>query len=185
MGARGKQVSAPEGVWYTAVTGIWQTVWLEPVPQTRIQTICCMPDVDRGAVRVTVTGFGPRTGARVSVKVAVLDGGSVVAEEVFTTTTQSEHEFGDSIRMQIRSPKLWSPDSPFLYDLRLTMLIDDQPVDRVASYFGIRKTEREDTKQQSLRIARQLFGAHLCPLAKHDGRADALLIARYGQRTMT
>jgi len=52
-------------------------------------------------------------------------------------------------------------------------------------YFGIRKTEREDTKQQSLRIARQLFGAHLCPLAKHDGRADALLIARYGQRTMT
>jgi hypothetical protein len=52
------------------------------------------------------------------------------------------------------------------------------------AYFGIRKNEREDTKQQSLRIARQLFGAHLCPLAKHDGRADALLIAHYGQRTM-
>lgn len=50
------------------------------------------------------------------------------------------------------------------------------------SFFGIRKTEREDTKKQSLRIARELFGVELCPLAKHDGRADALLIARYAQR---
>lgn len=49
------------------------------------------------------------------------------------------------------------------------------------SYFGIKRTEREDTKTQSLRIARQMFGQHLCPLAKHDGRADALLIARYAQ----
>lgn len=52
-------------------------------------------------------------------------------------------------------------------------------------FFGIKKTPSEDTKTQSLRIARQLFGQHLCPLAKHDGRADALLIARYGQRTLT
>ena len=52
-------------------------------------------------------------------------------------------------------------------------------------YFGIKKRESEDTKAQSLRIARQLFGEHLCPLVKHDGRADALLIAHYGQRTLT
>lgn len=51
-------------------------------------------------------------------------------------------------------------------------------------FFGIKKTQTENTKAQSLRIARQLFGEHLCPLAKHDGRADALLIARYGQRTL-
>lgn len=51
-------------------------------------------------------------------------------------------------------------------------------------FFGIKKTQAENTKAQSLRIARQLFGEHLCPLAKHDGRADALLIARYGQRTL-
>jgi hypothetical protein len=49
-------------------------------------------------------------------------------------------------------------------------------------FYGIKRTPSEDTKTQSLRIARQLFGQHLCPLAKHDGRADALLIARYGQR---
>lgn len=53
------------------------------------------------------------------------------------------------------------------------------------SFFGIKRTPTEDTKAQSLRIARQLFGQHLCPLAKHDGRADALLIARFGQRTLT
>jgi hypothetical protein len=50
------------------------------------------------------------------------------------------------------------------------------------SFFGIRKNETEDTKKQSLRIARELFGVDLCPLAKHDGRSDALLIARYAQR---
>ena len=53
------------------------------------------------------------------------------------------------------------------------------------AFFGIRKTEAEDTKVQSLRIARGLFGKEFCPLQKHDGRADALLIARYGQRTLT
>lgn len=53
------------------------------------------------------------------------------------------------------------------------------------AFFGIKGNAAEDTKKQSLRIARQLFGAHLCPLAKHDGRADALLIAHYGQRTLT
>lgn len=52
------------------------------------------------------------------------------------------------------------------------------------AFYGIKKKPSEDTKKQSLRIARQLFGAHLCPLAKHDGRADSLLIARYAQRTM-
>ena len=52
------------------------------------------------------------------------------------------------------------------------------------AFYGIKKTPSEDTKKQSLRIARQLFGQHLCPLAKHDGRADALLIAHYAQRTL-
>jgi hypothetical protein len=53
------------------------------------------------------------------------------------------------------------------------------------AFFGIRKTETSDTKKQSLELARKLFGNEFCPLAKHDGRADALLIARYGQRTLT
>ncbi|TDV06044.1 hypothetical protein [Paraburkholderia caballeronis] len=52
------------------------------------------------------------------------------------------------------------------------------------SFFGIKRTATEDTKAQSLRLARQFFGQHLCPLAKHDGRADALLIARYAQRNL-
>lgn len=52
-------------------------------------------------------------------------------------------------------------------------------------FFGIKKRDSEDTKKQSLRIARGMFGQHLCPLEKHDGRADALLIARYGQQNLT
>ena len=53
------------------------------------------------------------------------------------------------------------------------------------SFYSIRANTRETTKQQSLRIARSLYGQHLCPLAKHDGRADALLLGRYAQRTLT
>ncbi|HEY6022250.1 MAG TPA: hypothetical protein VIY48_20995, partial [Candidatus Paceibacterota bacterium] len=53
------------------------------------------------------------------------------------------------------------------------------------SFYSIRATTGETTKQQSLRIARELFGVELCPLQKHDGRADALLIARYAQRNFT
>lgn len=52
-------------------------------------------------------------------------------------------------------------------------------------FFGIKKTPTSDTKAQSLALARKLFGNEYCPLAKHDGRADALLIGRYGQRTLT
>ena len=56
---------------------------------------------------------------------------------------------------------------------------------RWQGFFGIAKRQDESTKKQSLRLARQMFGQDLCPLEKHDGRADALLIARYGQRTLT
>ena len=51
---RGKQVSKPEGIWYTPVTGIWQTVWLEPVPAASVEKLTMTPDVAGGALRVTV-----------------------------------------------------------------------------------------------------------------------------------
>ncbi len=123
---RGKQVLKSKTIWYTAVSGIWQTVWLEPVPQTYIAGLKITPDVDAGTVGVKMTLNGARTGSGV-VRVRVMDAGALVAEG---ETENAEAE----ITLSIPNPKLWSPASPHLYDLEVTA-----GGDRVESYFGMRK----------------------------------------------
>jgi beta-galactosidase/beta-glucuronidase len=124
--ARGKQVLQPKSIWYTAVSGIWQTVWLEPVPQTFIAGLKITPDVDAGAVRVQVqtAGGADRLG---SVRVRAYDAGEPVAD-------MRVESAGEEIRLPIPHPKLWSPGSPHLYDL-----VVETGDDRVESYFGMRK----------------------------------------------
>lgn len=123
---RGKQVLRPGGIMYTPVTGIWQTVWLEPVPASRIEGLTIVPDVDGGKVRVTVNGKGTAAGTRV--RVLALEDGRTVATEV--------GEVGREIALPIEKAKLWTPARPFLYGLR-AVLEDGQ--DDVSSYFGMRK----------------------------------------------
>ncbi len=131
---RGKQVREPKGIWYTAVTGIWQTVWLETVPANYIKSLKIVPDVDHSAVKITVN-----TPEQTSVDVSVLDGNEIVA--------QSKGRTAQSIEIKINSAKLWSPDSPYLYDLKISLIHDGQRVDTVHSYFGMRKIEvRKDEK---------------------------------------
>jgi hypothetical protein len=121
---RGKQVLNPGGIFYTAVTGIWQTVWLEAVPQTYIQSLKLVPDIDAGELQLTVT-----TNAATQVTAHAVDG----ERQVATVTGPS----GQTLRLKIAEPKLWSPDSPFLYDLGVQLAGGDE----VASYFGLRKIE--------------------------------------------
>jgi beta-galactosidase/beta-glucuronidase len=123
---RGKQVLAPKSIWYTAVSGIWQTVWLEPVPQVYVSGLKITPDLDAGAVRVSVRAVDAAGKAK-QVRVRVLDGGRKVAE------AKAEPD-GEEIVLPIPDPKLWSPDSPHLYDLEVTL-----GEDHVGSYFGMRK----------------------------------------------
>lgn len=125
---RGKQVREPHGIWYTAVTGIWQTVWLEPVPKTHVQSLEIVPDVDASAIRVTVHGSD-----EADVRIQALDGEDAVAEAVGRT--------GREITVPLQDPKLWSPDSPHLYGLKVSLLHGGQVVDRVESYAGLRKIE--------------------------------------------
>ncbi len=122
---RGKQVLDPRSIWYSAVTGIWQTVWLEPVPATSVGALSIVPDVDAGAVRVRVEVAGPGTAA--PVRVTVLDGTTRVVER--------EAAPGTEITLAIPHPKLWSPGHPFLYWLRVHLAGGDD----VRSYFGMRK----------------------------------------------
>jgi hypothetical protein len=126
---RGKQVRAPGGIYYTPTTGIWQTVWLEPVPKSGIESLKIVPDVDGSAVRVTVTAPGAGPGSKVQVTVP---GGGSDATEVGTV--------GKPIMVGIKEPNLWTPDNPHLYDLRVT-LTDGPVTDKVESYFGLRKVE--------------------------------------------
>lgn len=119
---RGKQVLDPKSIWYTAVTGIWQTVWLEPVPALSISHIHIVPDAIAGTITARV--FSASAGAGVA-RITARDGTRVVAN--------ASGPAGQPIVLRIPGAKLWSPDSPFLYDLRVSLGRDE-----VQSYAGIR-----------------------------------------------
>ncbi|MCS7306688.1 MAG: DUF4965 domain-containing protein, partial [Thermoguttaceae bacterium] len=125
---RGKQVLRPHGIFYTAVTGIWQTVWLEPVPVSYIAGLRNTPDIDASTLSVQVQVVGAQAGDRI--RAMALDGQKEVA--------QTEAEVGQPLILKIPQPKLWSPDNPFLYDLQVELVRQGQPVDQVRSYFGMR-----------------------------------------------
>jgi Beta-galactosidase/beta-glucuronidase len=118
---RGKQIHNPHGIWYTPVTGIWQTVWLEPVAKDAITAIQVVSDIDNKTATFTVKAPGDN-----EVKLTVLDEGKEVA--------QVTGKANEPLTVSLPDQKLWSPDNPFLYDLKVTY-----GDDAVESYFGQRK----------------------------------------------
>jgi hypothetical protein len=127
---RGKQVRNPRGIWYTSVTGMWATVWLEPVPETYITGIEIRPDVDKSAVLVKV--LASDTARSFPVELSALGDGGAKFNAQGTT--------GEEISMSVANPRLWSPDSPFLYDLTATLKARRaKNDDTIKSYFGLRK----------------------------------------------
>lgn len=121
---RGKQISKPVGFWYTSTSGIWQTVWLEVVPETYIESLKLTPDIDTASLDIKVNFNG-----EASVRVTAFDGDKAVATA----------EFESSGSLEIPDMKLWSPESPFLYDLKVELIAGDKVIDEVKSYFGMRK----------------------------------------------
>jgi Alpha-L-arabinofuranosidase B (ABFB) domain/Glycosyl hydrolases family 2, sugar binding domain/Glycosyl hydrolases family 2/Glycosyl hydrolases family 2, TIM barrel domain len=120
----GKQVNVPDsGIFYTASSGIWQTVWLEPVAAPHITRLDLTPDVPGGALNVTVQGSGVNGQ---TVTVSVPGGGSVSGA------------VGSPLRLPVPKARLWSPTDPFLYDLTVTLKSGTTVVDTVGSYFGMR-----------------------------------------------
>ena len=126
---RGKQVRKPSGIWYTSVTGIWQTVWLEAVPKIYIKSLKIVPDLDNSRFLITVQK-SPGPEKDISVE-------AVLKDEFSTKATGNT---GSEISMPVKKPRLWSPDSPFLYDLNITLKNGrDKKLDSVKSYCGMRK----------------------------------------------
>ena len=126
---RGKQTTTPGGVMYASTTGIWQTVWLEPVAKTSIASLHIVPDIDKGVVNFTVSA--PAATAKTNAIVQIRDGKNVVRRVTVKPNVP--------ISIPIPNAKLWSPDSPFLYDVNVTLQNGKTAVDRVSSYFGMRK----------------------------------------------
>ena len=126
---RGKQVNNPEGIWYTPVTGIWQTVWLEAVPQHYVRGVKTTPDLDRKLFRVETDLCGAQPGDRVVVR--LFDRETAVAE--------TEALGGVPAELYLPDPKLWSPDSPFLYDMSIALVRNGRTLDEVRSYAAMRK----------------------------------------------
>ena len=126
---RGKQVRDPKGIFYTPTSGIWQTVWLEPVPETSLDDLLITPDLDHNALRVSAQAwFGH--GDEVVEAVAFANGREV---------GRSSGKAGTELQISIPQPKLWSPDHPFLYDLKIELRRGDARLDSVTSYFAMRK----------------------------------------------
>ncbi|MDB6024836.1 MAG: beta-galactosidase/beta-glucuronidase [Verrucomicrobiales bacterium] len=129
---RGKQVQKPRGIWYTPTSGIWQTVWLEPVTKTHISSLKITPSLDAGTVRVDIDSESLPKNA--FLQVAIFDGKSQVNSLVLQTNS-----FVVSVP---KGQKLWSPESPFLYDLKVSILKSaraGEAIDEVSSYFAMRK----------------------------------------------
>jgi len=125
---RGKQTLHPQGIMYTSVTGIWQTVWLEPVPSVAIDDIRIIPDIDHSAVKLLISSA---TSEGTQVSIQVKEGTKVVS----AVTGAANKE----IVVPVKDARLWSPASPFLYDLDIRLTRNNQTLDRTGSYFGMRK----------------------------------------------
>ncbi len=128
---RGKQTDDIGGIMYTPTTGIWQTVWIEPVASRSIRDLKIVPDVDHGELDLTADTTDPAKSATVSVQVK--DGAEVVKNFDGNANTQ--------LKIPITQPKLWSPDHPFLYDLEISLKEGNTATDKVSSYFGMRKIQ--------------------------------------------
>ena len=157
---RGKQTLEPRGIWYTAVSGIWQTVWLEPVSELYIRDVRAVPDIDTGELKIAVA-LSNTASPDDAVRLTARDKGKVIA----TTIMRGNRE----VSLKIPNAHLWSPDDPYLYDLTAELVkvtppkgagddrrglppMTDQevqayaaaqvagaPIDTVQSYFGMRK----------------------------------------------
>jgi len=137
---RGKQVRKPRGIWYTPTTGIWQTVWLEPVAEVRIRDLRITPDVDSGAVTIALKAGVAADDTKVTVE--ILDGDAVVQTASITSIGDIEKAgmiMSPKLALKVPNAKLWSPDSPFLYGLRVTLEQNGRVMDTIGSYFGMRK----------------------------------------------
>lgn len=127
---------------YTATSGIWQTVWLEPINDVAIESIKIIPNIDNATISLQTKVVGATQGTRI--KIQAFDQGKEIASSVAADD--------ELVSLQLNQPKLWSPTNPFLYDLKLSLVKDGKVVDEVSSYFGMRKISMGRDHEGYMRI---------------------------------
>lgn len=144
---RGKQYWGEEstGIFYTRTTGIWQSVWLEPVSEVHLNRIRLTPNIDRNEITVQSFIHGISSGSNIQLQATITFEGEFISEDTYRITRETEtrsiaiqdfndHSFG----------RWWSPEKPNLYDLQLKLIVDGKEVDKVDTYFGMRKVSIVD-----------------------------------------
>ena len=139
---RGKQVKNPGGIYYTSVSGIWQTVWYEVVPASHVQSYQVTTDVDAGTVTINPSIYNAAASDRLKIKISFHQ--KKVVEQEFALT--------DVVKLRLPEAKLWSPDSPNLYDLEISLVRKGKTVDEVKGYFGMRQIQLAKDDQGVLRM---------------------------------
>ena len=127
---------------YTATSGIWQTVWLEPINDVAIESIKIIPNIDNATISLQTKVVGATQGTRI--KIQAFDQGKEIASSIAADD--------ELVSLQLNQPKLWSPTNPFLYDLKLSLVKDGKVVDEVSSYFGMRKISMGRDQEGYMRI---------------------------------
>jgi len=133
---RGKQAvsGVPNEIFYYCSTGIWQTVWLEPAPPLRIQELKITPFAEKDCFELSIYLHAPSGPWRLEAEILIGDVILVQAEENINAAA-------GRLTLEIPYAKHWSPESPFLYDLRVRLFDDDQLLDEIESYAGLRSVE--------------------------------------------
>ncbi|MFE9204514.1 LamG-like jellyroll fold domain-containing protein [Micromonospora sp. NPDC007230] len=139
----GKQRNRPDrGIFYTSSSGIWQSVWMEPVSASHVERLRMTPDVDDASLRLTAQVAG---GSGRTVEAVAYAGNKVVG--------RASGPAGAELRVPVPNPRLWSPDSPYLYDLQVRVLDGRKEADRVESYFGMREVTKVKGADGKLHLA--------------------------------
>ena len=140
MQPRGKQCLVNTGIWYTPVSGIWQTVWMEPVNKTHIESYYPVSDIAKSQISVDIKTAGTQDGD--IVKVELLEGGLEYNPESPSTVviTEALAENGKAV-LSVPSVKTWSPDEPYLYGMRISVLRNGKVLDKVEGYTAMRSIE--------------------------------------------
>lgn len=151
---RGKQVRTPSGIWYTAVSGIWQSVWIEPVAKAHVADYYAVSDIKAGKVDVTVTTEGALEGD--AVEVELLEGGVGYSTDNASgkVIARGKTVPGGTVTLPVEDPRLWSPDSPYLYGLRVSVVRGGKTIDAVNGYTAMREVslfvKNKNTKLMAL-----------------------------------
>lgn len=140
--ARGKQINNPHGIWYTPVSGIWQTVWLEPVSKSHIVNVRTVPDVDNNVLKVKVCAAN--TTSNDLAEIVLKDGNTVIS--------RTKAVLGQEAPIYIENAKLWSPESPFLYDMEINLYSNGKIQDNVKSYAAMRKVSIKRDEKGIVRL---------------------------------